>query len=102
MTQNVLEFWNEIIWIVGGAVILILFAVTLAIKWKPKTLPGSAGHRDKKDEDEGQVIRPDGYIDSFAGTIEEAGGGMPPIVKLAIPGILLWWLLTLIFYWAPK
>jgi hypothetical protein len=102
MTQNVLDIWGEIVGIVAGAGVLIVFAVAIAIKWRPKTLPGSAGHREKGDEEAGETIRPDGYIDSFAGVIEEAGGGLPPVMRIAIPGILIWWLVTLILYWTPK
>ena len=102
MTQNVLDIWGEIYGIVGGAVVLIAFAITIAIKWKPRTLPGSLGHRDKDDRQDTEVIHPDGYIDGFAGVIEEAGGGLPPVMLVAIPGIILWWLLTLILYWTPK
>ncbi|MCB2202660.1 hypothetical protein KQH56_01505 [bacterium] len=102
MTQNVLDIWGEIVGIVAGAGVLIVFAVAIAIKWHPKTLPGSSGHREKGDEESGETIRPDGYIDSFAGVIEEAGGGLPPVMRIAIPGILIWWLVTLILYWTPK
>jgi len=102
MTQNVMNVRGEIVGIVGGAFVLILFAVTIAIKWRPSTLPGSSGHRDKDEENDYEAIRPDGYIDSFAGVIEEAGGGLPPVMWVAIPGVLLWWLATLIFYWTPR
>jgi len=102
MTQNVMNVWGEIVGIAGGAFVLILFAVTIAIKWRPSTLPGSSGHRDEDEESDYEAIHPDGYIDSFAGEIEEAGGGLPPIMWVAIPGVLLWWLATLIFYWTPR
>lgn len=102
MTQNVLNIWGEIYGIVGGAVALIIFAVTIAIKWKPRKLPGISGHRDKSETTDTETIHPDGYIDGFAGVIEEAGGGLPPILWVTIPGIILWWLLTLIFFWTPR
>jgi hypothetical protein len=102
MTQNVLQFWDELAWMLGGAGVLLLFGLTLALQHRPRVLPGSSGHREIEDEEEQEVIRPDGYIDSFAGVIEEAGGSMPPVVWVAIPGVLLWWLLYLILYWAPR
>jgi hypothetical protein len=74
----------------------------VALPHRPKVLPGSKGHRDPQDQTEHEEIRADGYIDSFAGEIEEAGGSLPWIVRLAIPGVLLWWLLYLILNWAPK
>jgi hypothetical protein len=101
MTQNVLQVWPEIVAIVGGAVVLLLFALTVALKHRPSILPGSSGHREEE-EGEHEVIRPDGYIDSFAKEIEEAGGSLPPVVKLALPGILLWWLIYLILNWIQR
>ena len=80
MTQNVLNVSNEIVWIAAGAVILLLFAVTVAMPHRGKVLPGSSGHREEDEEAEHEEIRADGYIDSFAKEIEEAGGGMPPVV----------------------
>ena len=74
MTENALELWPEIFAVLAGVIVIFLFALTIAISHRVKTQPGSSGHRPK-DEDEGhEEIRPDGYIDSFAGTIEEAGG----------------------------
>jgi len=102
MTQNALQIWPEIVGIVGGAAVLLIFALTVALKSRVGTLPGSSGHRAEEEEGEHEEIRPDGYIDGFANEIEEAGGSLPPVVKLAIPGILLWWLIYLILYWAPR
>jgi hypothetical protein len=99
MPENVLNVWTEIVWIGVGALILLIFAITMAIRHSPKTLPGSSGHRPKEEADEREVIRPDGYIDSFAGVIEEAGGGNPPVVTWFIPIVLLWWLIYLITRW---
>jgi hypothetical protein len=99
MTQNVMQVSWELIYMFGGAAILLVFAVLVAIQHRPKVLPGSRGHRDKEEQGEIEEIRPDGYIDSFARVIEEAGGSMPLIVKVALPGILIWWLLYLILFW---
>ena len=86
----------------ASALVLFVFALTVALPHRPKSLPGSSGHREPKDQSAHEEIRPDGYIDSFAKEIEEAGGALPLIVKVAIPGVLLWWLLYLILYWAPR
>ncbi|MFN2136200.1 MAG: hypothetical protein ACK2UK_09615 [Candidatus Promineifilaceae bacterium] len=99
MTENVLQIWPEIWAVLGGIFILLVFALALAVPQRPKTLPGSQGHR-LEDDDDAEEIRADGYIDSFAKDIEEAGGGMPPIVKLALPGIILWWLIYLVLNWS--
>jgi len=102
MTDNVLQMWPEILAIVIGSVGLTLFAIALGMSHRPKILPGQSGHRPLDESGEDEEIRADGYIDSFAGEIEEAGGSMPPVVTLALLGILLWWLLYLIMNWAPK
>jgi len=102
MTQNVLQVGKELVWMLGGAGILLLFGLTVALRHRPRVLPGSSGHRETDAEEEHEVIRPDGYIDSFAGVIEEAGGSLPPVVWVAIVGVFLWWLLYLILYWAPR
>lgn len=102
MTQNVLQIWPEILGVAGGALLLIIFALAIGLPNKPTVQPGSSGHREKGRESESEEIRPDGYIDSFNGVIEEAGGGMPIIVRIALPGILIWWLLYLIINWTPR
>jgi hypothetical protein len=102
MTDNVLRIGPEILAVVGGIIVLFLFSVALGISHRSKTLPGSSGHRPAEEAGEHEEIRADGYIDSFAGVIEEAGGGMPPVVKLALPGILIWWFLYLILNWTPR
>lgn len=102
MTENVLQLWPEIIAVIVWGLALILFAVTLGMPHRPKMKPGRSGRRDDEKSGDLESIRPDGYIDSFAGDIEEAGGGIPPVLKLALPAILLWWLLYLILNWTPK
>jgi hypothetical protein len=100
MTQNTLQLWPEILAVLGGAFVLFLFALTVAMRHRPTVEPGSSGHREAEEEGVHEEIRPDGYIDSFAGDIEEAGGSLPPIVKLALPGVILWWLIYLILNWS--
>ena len=46
-------------------------------------------------------VRPDGYIDSFNKEIEEAGGGLPWVVLIALPGVLIAWVVYLILQWTP-
>jgi hypothetical protein len=99
MTENVLQLWPQLLGMITGSAVLILFALVLALPHRPKILPGSSGHRDIEDQGEHEEIRGDGYIDSFSGEIEEAGGSIPPVVLVAIPGVLIWWLLYLILFW---
>jgi hypothetical protein len=102
VTQNTLQLGPQIMWVVAGAGVLFLFALTLGLPHHPKVKPGSGGHRKPEEESGHEEIRPDGYIDSFANEIEEAGGGLPPVLKLALPGILIWWLVYLIIFWTER
>jgi hypothetical protein len=99
MTVNEVSLWSEILGVAGGAFALLLFGILLAIPHRVGILPGSRGHRNRKDE-ENEIIAPDGYIDDYNNhVIEEAGGALPIIIRVALPGIILWWLLYLIFNW---
>ncbi len=100
MTVQTVSLWSEIVGVVGGALALLIFGVLLVLPHRSGVVSGSKGHRDEGDDDNHELIAPDGYIDSFANVIEEAGGSLPLIVKLAIPGIILWWFLYLILNWA--
>jgi hypothetical protein len=102
MTQNAQDVWKDITWIVLSIGVLVLFAVAAAWPHKAATRPGSSGHRPASEQGEHEVIRPDGYIDTFANQISEAGGGLPLLLKIALPGVILWWLLYLIFNWSPR
>ena len=102
MTQNVMQLGPEIVAVVAGIAVLLLFALAIALPSRPKTLPGSRGHRQEGEETTHEEIRADGYIDSFANDIEEAGGGLPVVVKLALPAVLLAWLFYLILNWTPR
>jgi hypothetical protein len=94
MTQNVVATWPQIVGVVAGALVLIVFAIAVAIPHRPKVLPGSSlGAGEESGHEE---IRPDGYVDTFSKEVGQARGGLPLIVKLALPGVLLWWLMYLI------
>ncbi len=98
MTQHMIPLWSQIGWMAGGAFGLFMFGLLVAVTHRPKVPPGSRGHRVDPGGVEHETIRPDGYIDSFAHTIEEAGGSLPPLLVFAIPTILIWWLVYLILY----
>ncbi len=102
MTQNAQDVWKDITWIVLSAGVLIVFAVAAAWPHRAATRPGSSGHRPASEQGEHEVIRPDGYIDSFANEVSEGGGGLPTLLKIALPGVLLWWLLYLLLNWSPR
>lgn len=99
MTVQSISTWSAIIGVAGGALILLVFGVFLALPHRRGIKPGSRGHRSENDDEE-ETIAPDGFIDSFANVIEEAGGGTPPLVKIALVGVILWWFLYLILNWS--
>jgi len=101
MTQNALHVGPEIIGIVVGTVVLLLFALTFALPLRSRVRPGSSGHRETEDDGHHEDVRPDGYIDSFNREIEEAGGGLPWVVFIAVPVVLIMWVVYLVLHWTP-
>jgi hypothetical protein len=100
MTVHSVSLWSEILGVGGGGLILLIFGILLVLPHRVGLMPGSKGHRQKKEEVE--VIAPDGYIDDYNNhVIEEAGGSLPVIIRVALPGIIIWWLLYLILNWTP-
>ena len=102
MTANAMNVWGEIIGIAVGAGILLVFGILTALMVRrPRIPPGSKGRRDKSDQGTHETIAADGYIDSFGGVIEEAGGALPPVVLVALITIPIWWLVYMIINWSP-
>ncbi len=99
MTDNVTELWLELGWILGGIFTLLLGLMILAYRHRPTTASGSSGHRTGDETLEHEVVRPDGYIDSFARQVSEGGGGLPVYFKITVALTLLWWLSYLILFW---
>ncbi len=99
MTRNILFLGPEVVGVVAGFVVLLLFALSLAWHLRPIVKPGESGHRDEQEEG-GETVRPDGYIDTFSGIISEAGGGLPPVVKLSLL-VILWWFIYLVVNLVP-
>lgn len=111
MAVNVLNVWGEIIGIAGGILILLIFGLTFSpLVYKPRVPSGSAArgiqegqkeaHQEEGQEKGGEVVRADGYIDSFAGLVEEAGGSLPLIVTIFTIGLFTWWALYLVINWS--
>jgi hypothetical protein len=111
MTLNVLNVWGGIINIGVGAIILLVFGITFSpLVYRPRISSGSAAGRKeatKKEEHEqygqeegGEHVDADGYIDSFAGLVEEGGGSLPLIVTIFTIGLLIWWAVYLVLEWS--
>ncbi len=99
MTDNVTEVWLELGWILGGIFTLLLGLMILAYHHKLRRPSGSSGHRAGDETMEHEVVRPDGYIDSFARQISEGGGSLPLFFKISVGLAFLWWLFYLILFW---
>ncbi len=111
MTMNVINIWGEIIGIAGGAIILLIFGLTFSpLVYRPRVPSGGAvertqpgekeAHQAREDRTGGEHVRADGYIDSFAGLVEEAGGSLPLIVTVFTIGLFLWWGVYLVTNWS--
>ncbi len=111
MTLNVLNIWGEIIGIGFGAVVLLIFGLSFSpLVYRPRVPSGAAVERTQPGEKEeheaqgqdtgGEHVRADGYIDSFAGLVEEAGGSLPLIVTIFSIGLLAWWGIYLVTNWS--
>ncbi len=111
MALNVLNVWGEIIGIAGGALILLIFGLTFSpLVYRPRVPSGAAAehagpgekeaHQERGQQSGGEHVRADGYIDSFAGLVEEAGGSLPLIVTIFSLGLLAWWGIYLVTNWS--
>ncbi len=102
MTENVLQIIPEIIAVGAGILVFFIFALALALPVRVKMPSGTSGHREKAESMEHEVIKPDGYIDTFANQAHEGGGSIPAILLVGIPGVILWWAIYIIYNWTPK
>ena len=101
MTVHGLDSFAELLGMIGAVAAIAVFAFALSVRHRPRVLPGSKGHRDSEDEKH-EHLRADGYIDSFARDIEEAGGGPPLVVRLSTIGFFVWFLIYIILFWSPN
>ncbi len=110
MPLNVLNVSGQVIGIGSAVLILLVFCITFSpLVYRPRVPPGSAAGRVQPGEKEaheakgqaegGEVVRADGYIDSFAGLVEEAGGSLPLIASVFSLGFLIWWAAYLLLLW---
>ena len=95
MSANVLNIWGEIIGIAVGGLALLIFGIFFAATSHKAPTPLAK----QKPHGEGSEDQAD-YIESFGGVIEEGHGGTPPLVKIALVTIPLWWLLYIIINWS--
>jgi hypothetical protein len=102
MPDNVLDIAGQWFSVAAGTLVLLGGALAFAVRHRAKVRSGSAGHRPQGDEAEIERIGPDGYIDSFAGQVEEAGGGLPVMALVIIAVTLVAYFAYLILFWQPR
>jgi hypothetical protein len=100
--DNVLNVSRELFSIVAGTLVLLGAALTFAIRHRAKVRPGSSGHRPEEEREDVERIGPDGYIDSFANVVEEAGGGLPIMAIVIIVVVIISYFAYLILFWQPR
>jgi len=81
-------------------IVLLVAALAFAFKYNPTSdKAGEKGTRPESQAKEAEVAAPDGFIDSFAGVISEAGGGVPFMAILIILAVLVSYVVYLVANW---
>lgn len=100
MPDNVLRVGPEIFSIVTGTIVFLAAAVAFAFKYNATpTKAGERGQRPESEQRDAEKIRPDGFIDSFAGVISEAGGALPFTAWLIMGATLAAYVAYLFLNW---
>jgi hypothetical protein len=102
MPLNVINVPYEIFSVVAS--ILVLLGAALAFSFRHKSTHADAGEmgpRPEGAEEDTERVSPDGFIDTFAGRISEAGGGMPVIGWIIIGVTLVCYVGYLFLFWNP-
>jgi hypothetical protein len=102
MPNNVLQVGPEWFAVLAGTITLLGAALALSFKYHAtSSQPGEAGHRPADSEEDTERVSPDGFIDSFAGVISEAGGGMPVTGWVIIGVVSVCYVVYLFLFWNP-
>ena len=101
MPLNVLQVGPQAFSVVAGLLVLLGAALVFSFKHRATNADaGESGQRPPEEEEKTVRVSPDGFIDSFAGTISEAGGGMPVIGWVIIGVTLVCYFAYLFIHWA--
>ncbi len=100
MPKNVLDLGPQIFAVLAGIVVLLGAALAFSFRYRTGAEAGRSGHRE--DEGEEHRVTPSGFISTFAGRIEEAGGGMPYMGWIIIGVVLVCYFAYLILFWQPR
>ena len=100
MPDNILRVGPQLISVIVGTIVLVGAALSFAFKYRAGSdRAGVQGHRPAGQAKEGEIAAPDGFIDSFAGAISEAGGGVPFMAALIMIAAFATWLVYLLINW---
>jgi hypothetical protein len=98
--DNVLRVGPEVFSVVAGTIVFIGAALAFAFKYRAtSSKAGERGQRPADQAREGERVSPDGFIDSFAGVVSEAGGGLPFTAWLIMGTTLVCYVVYLFLNW---
>lgn len=102
MPLNVLDVRAQLFAVIAGLIVLLGAALAFSFKHRATSADaGESGHRPLDGEEDTERVSPDGFIDSFAGIISEAGGGMPIIGWVIIGVTATCYVVYLFIHWVP-
>ena len=100
MTENVLKIGPQIFSIIAGTIVFLAAAMAFAFKYRATSAKaGESGHRPEDQAKEAERVSPDGFIDSFAGVVSEAGGGLPFTAVIIMGSVLVCYFVYLFVNW---
>ena len=100
MPDNVLRIGPQLFSVLAGIITLLGAALAFAFKYRAGSdKAGARGPRPAGQTKEAEIAAPDGFIDSFAGAISEAGGGMPLMATIIMVTVLVTWFVYLLINW---
>jgi hypothetical protein len=98
--DNVLKIGPQIFSVIAGTLVFLVAALAFAFKYRATSdKAGARGQRPAEQSREAEIARPDGFIDSFAGVISEAGGGIPFMATAIIIVVLVCYFAYLFVNW---
>jgi len=98
--DNVLQIGPQVFSVLAGTIVFLSLALVFAFKYHAtSSRAGEKGHRPDAQAQEGERVSPDGFIDSFAGVVSEAGGGLPFTAVVIMIATLVCYVVYLFLYW---
>ena len=100
MPDNVLRVGPQIWSVLAGTIVFFGAALAFAFKYHAThSKAGESGLRPEGEAKDAERVSPDGFIDSFAGVISEAGGGLPFMALIIMATTLVCYFVYLFLYW---